>query len=323
MRTLAVLLLGVGLLTACSSARTKSCPGGQPPAASGLTGYRLGPEDQIQVTVFRQPELSGQFALDGQGSVALPLVGNVQAAGLTTRELEDEIEQRLKSEHYLVNPQVGVEPLIYRPFYVLGEVNHPGSYEYRNDITVVNAVALAGGYTYRAKESRGLDRARRLQLPDQDRHRGPAGRHPDDSRALLLIAGWRPRWGWRPSAPAFRPAFRLWRGEGVLGSTASGGANGHRARRQEEVVMGFDRVGARLAALSCAALVTWGLGSAPALAAGELRIANAGEPDTLDPHHVEGTWENRIIGDMFMGLTTEAADGSVIPGRRRKLAGQR
>ena len=51
-----------------------------------------------------------------------------------------------------------------------------------------------------------------------------------------------------------------------------------------------------------------------AFAAGELRIANSGEPDTLDPHHVSGTWENRIIGDMFMGLTTEAADGSVIPG---------
>jgi oligopeptide transport system substrate-binding protein len=60
-------------------------------------------------------------------------------------------------------------------------------------------------------------------------------------------------------------------------------------------------------------LLALGLGDA-ALAAGELRIANAGEPDTLDPHHASGTWENRIIGDMFMGLTTEAADGSVIPG---------
>jgi ABC-type oligopeptide transport system substrate-binding subunit len=54
--------------------------------------------------------------------------------------------------------------------------------------------------------------------------------------------------------------------------------------------------------------------SGGAFAAGELRIANSGEPDTLDPHHVEGVWENRIIGDMFLGLTTEAADGSVIPG---------
>lgn len=53
---------------------------------------------------------------------------------------------------------------------------------------------------------------------------------------------------------------------------------------------------------------------AAAVEAAELRIANSGEPDTLDPHHASGVWENRIIGDMFMGLTTEAADGSVIPG---------
>ena len=68
---------------------------------------------------------------------------------------------------------------------------------------------------------------------------------------------------------------------------------------------------ARLAAIATLALAC---GSGAALAAGELRIANSGEPDTLDPHHVEGVWENRIIGDMFLGLTTEAADGSVIPG---------
>jgi oligopeptide transport system substrate-binding protein len=61
------------------------------------------------------------------------------------------------------------------------------------------------------------------------------------------------------------------------------------------------------------AALAFGVSSA-AFAAGELRIANSGEPDTLDPHHVSGVWENRIIGDMFMGLTTEAADGSVIPG---------
>ncbi|HEX6141755.1 MAG TPA: peptide ABC transporter substrate-binding protein, partial [Geminicoccaceae bacterium] len=54
--------------------------------------------------------------------------------------------------------------------------------------------------------------------------------------------------------------------------------------------------------------------AAHAGAASELRIANSGEPDTLDPHHASGVWENRIIGDMFLGLTTEAADGSVIPG---------
>ena len=78
--------------------------------------------------------------------------------------------------------------------------------------------------------------------------------------------------------------------------------------------MRIDRISIALAALGLALGLTSGPGGAPALAAGELRIANSGEPDTLDPHHLSGTWENRIIGDMFMGLTTEAADGSVIPG---------
>jgi polysaccharide export outer membrane protein len=150
-KTLALLVVGAALLTACSSARTTPCANGAPSQA--LTGYRLGPQDRVRVTVFRQPELSGEFALDGEGSLALPLIGNVPAGGLATRELEDEIERRLQSEGYLVNPQVGVQPLKHRSFYVLGEVRRPGSYEYRNGISVISAVALAGGYTYRANTS--------------------------------------------------------------------------------------------------------------------------------------------------------------------------
>ncbi len=76
--------------------------------------------------------------------------------------------------------------------------------------------------------------------------------------------------------------------------------------------MPLNRIDARWTALGLVLILSLGGGSADA--AGDLRIANSGEPETLDPHHVEGTWENRIIGDMFMGLTTEAADGSVIPG---------
>lgn len=152
MKALSLMVLGLGLLTACSTTRTPLCAGGAP-AESGLAGYRLGPQDRIQVTVFRQPDLSGPFALDGEGELALPLVGDIKAGGLTTRALEDEIEKRLVAGGFLVDPQVSVEPLIYRSFYVLGEVARPGSYEYRSGITVVSAVALAGGYTYRAYRS--------------------------------------------------------------------------------------------------------------------------------------------------------------------------
>jgi polysaccharide export outer membrane protein len=66
--------------------------------------------------------------------------------------LEDEVEVALKSGGYLVEPQVSIEVLNYRPFYIIGEVNNPGSFSYVNGMTVINAVALAGGFTYRADQ---------------------------------------------------------------------------------------------------------------------------------------------------------------------------
>ena len=76
----------------------------------------------------------------------------------------------------------------------------------------------------------------------------------------------------------------------------------------------LDRLNARRTALGAAVALAMGLGAAGASAEGTLRVANSGEPDSLDPHQVSGNWEDRIVGDMFMGLTTEAADGTVIPG---------
>ncbi|MEM7025625.1 MAG: polysaccharide biosynthesis/export family protein [Pseudomonadota bacterium] len=117
---------------------------------SGVSGYQLGPGDQVRVTVFRHDDLSGEFPMDGEGYFAMPLVGEILGGGLTARQLENEIEVRLKEGGFLVNPQVGVEVLNYRPFYIIGEVNNPGSYQYVSGMTVINAVALAGGFTYRA-----------------------------------------------------------------------------------------------------------------------------------------------------------------------------
>jgi polysaccharide export outer membrane protein len=82
----------------------------------------------------------------------MPLIGEILAGGMTARALETEIETRLENEGYLVEPQVSVEVLNYRPFYIIGEVNNPGSYQYVNGMNVVNAVALAGGFTYRADQ---------------------------------------------------------------------------------------------------------------------------------------------------------------------------
>ncbi len=116
------------------------------------TSYRLGSGDRIKLTVFRHDDLSGEFALDGAGNFSMPLIGEIQAYGLTTSELVTRVEQKLQ-DGYLVDPQVGVEVLNYRPFYILGEVKSPGSYPYVNGMTVLNAVALAGGFSYRAKQS--------------------------------------------------------------------------------------------------------------------------------------------------------------------------
>lgn len=147
---LLVLLASLGACTSTPDLPRCSLAAG---ATDRLQGYELGPGDRLRVTVFRHENLSGEFALDGTGNLALPLVGDIPAGGLTTGELESRTEERLEREDYLVNPQVGVQVLAYRPFYVLGEVAEPGEYEYVSGMNVVNAVALAGGYTYRADSS--------------------------------------------------------------------------------------------------------------------------------------------------------------------------
>ncbi len=117
--------------------------------------YKLGSGDRLKIAVFRHDDLSGEFSIDGAGNFAMPLIGGVHAAGLTTNELETVLQDKLK-DGYLVDPQVSIEVLNYRPFYILGEVQRPGSYPYVNGMTVLNAVALAGGFTYRAKQSNFL-----------------------------------------------------------------------------------------------------------------------------------------------------------------------
>lgn len=120
-------------------------------AQDTATTYRLSPGDRIKVTVYGHEDLSGEFELDAEGKVSLPLIRDVRAAGLTVDELEHSITGQLQPD-YLRNPSVSVEVLSYRPFYIMGEVNTPGAYPYASGMTVLNAVALAGGYTYRARK---------------------------------------------------------------------------------------------------------------------------------------------------------------------------
>jgi polysaccharide export outer membrane protein len=126
----------------------------QEDAAESLkTQYQLGAGDKLKLVVYGHDDLSGEFDVDGNGIVSLPLVGGVRVGGKSIAEAESAIIKALKPD-YLKNPRVSLQVLNYRPFYIIGEVNSPGSYPYVNGITVLEAVAIAGGFTYRAKESR-------------------------------------------------------------------------------------------------------------------------------------------------------------------------
>jgi polysaccharide export outer membrane protein len=118
-----------------------------------IAAYKLGAGDKIRVITFGEEALTGEFQVGGSGKVSLPLVGEVPAAGLTIPEFQKGVETALK-DGYLRDPRVSVEVLNYRPFYILGEVNKPGEYPYTNGLTVMNAVATAEGFTYRANTKR-------------------------------------------------------------------------------------------------------------------------------------------------------------------------
>jgi len=126
------------------------------PAAPGDTTepveYRLGPGDQLRITVFNEPDLTGSFLVGSQGSISYPLVGDVRAAGLTLEEFSQALQTALLQ--YVRQPNVSVEVANYRPFFILGEVQRPGTYPYSANLTVLNAVATAGGFTYRANRNR-------------------------------------------------------------------------------------------------------------------------------------------------------------------------
>lgn len=127
--------------------------GGRPSGASGRDPeYRLGASDRVRIIVFGQPTLTGEYTLDGNGVLAFPLIGNVDANGMTTSQLQQTIASRLDPD-YLRNPSVSAEVITRRPFYVIGEVQKPGNYPYVTDMTVLQAVAMAGGYTYRARQN--------------------------------------------------------------------------------------------------------------------------------------------------------------------------
>jgi polysaccharide export outer membrane protein len=131
-----------------------SAPGSELPPlpVASPTAYNLGPGDQVRIITFGEETLTGEFRVNDSGSIALPLIGAVHAAGLTSAELETSVGSALQRGNLVRNPSVAVEVIAYRPIFVLGEVNKPGQYAYQPGMTVVTAVAVGGGFTYRAVE---------------------------------------------------------------------------------------------------------------------------------------------------------------------------
>ena len=147
-RLLAIPLLATLLgLAACGG------PGSLPPIPpANEADYQLGPGDQVRLITFGDEQLTGEFRVKDDGNISLPLLGPTKAAGLTTTQLQNEVTKALIRHSLYRNPSVSVEVTTYRPVFVLGEVTRPGQYPYQPGMTVVSAVAVAGGFTYRAIE---------------------------------------------------------------------------------------------------------------------------------------------------------------------------
>lgn len=111
--------------------------------------YLLDAGDRLRITVFGQEGLTNSYAVDAAGNVTLPLVGTVPARGHTTEQLAYSLTERLK-QGYIREPKVAIEVEAYRPFFIHGEVATPGQYAYVANMTVENAIAIAGGFGPRA-----------------------------------------------------------------------------------------------------------------------------------------------------------------------------
>ncbi|WP_226663849.1 polysaccharide biosynthesis/export family protein [Microbulbifer aggregans] len=116
-------------------------------------GHKLGAGDKVSVLVYGESDLSIDLLLDESGVINYPFLGEIAVSGLTPAQLENIIVVGLKGD-YLVNPNVTVSMLEYRPIYIYGEVNSPGGYSYQPGLTVAKAAALAQGLTERASENR-------------------------------------------------------------------------------------------------------------------------------------------------------------------------
>ena len=150
------LLLGL-LLAGCYTDYGPIEVGTTPTSGAGLAA-RLEPGERLKITVYGEEALTGEYDVNPGGYVAMPLIGQIRAAGHTSADFAKAIAARYRGGGFLQDPQVTVAVTTFKPFYVLGEATNPGEYPYRSGLTVHSAVAMAGGFTYRASRSNVLIR---------------------------------------------------------------------------------------------------------------------------------------------------------------------
>jgi protein involved in polysaccharide export with SLBB domain len=135
------------LLSACGSLSQAI---DEPTAALGHSNaYRLAPGDKLKVNVFNETDLSGEYQITDRGHIAFPLIGEIRAAGMSVEEFRLNLVDALQNG-FVRSPRVTVDIINYRPINVVGEVRNAGQFAYRPGISVQDAIAMAGGYTYRA-----------------------------------------------------------------------------------------------------------------------------------------------------------------------------
>lgn len=122
-------------------------------ASARSQGYLLRPNDRLRIKVYNEPEISGEYQVDASGFISIPLAGRLRAAGFSADRLERIIVARL-NDGVIRDPKVSVEVATHAPFYILGEVKKPAEIPYRPGLMVLDAIASAGGYTYRANEQK-------------------------------------------------------------------------------------------------------------------------------------------------------------------------
>ena len=144
-----ILSLAIAITAGCKSSNFPENGSFQKPVSSQNKVFALGPGDSISIRVYGHDDLSGTYNVDDTGRVSLPLILGVNTRGLTLAQLEKKIAAEL-TKNFIVDPKVSIDLVESRPFCILGEVRNPGCFSGIHGMNTVQAIAIAGGYTYRA-----------------------------------------------------------------------------------------------------------------------------------------------------------------------------